>query len=296
MKLNYSLDDLRYFCTVAQLGSFKAAAQQLSMPQSTLSRRIRQLEQDLALRLLNRDAHRISLTQTGHRYFERAASLFDELNAVSDELLSEKQHPKGKIRVSAPINAGKQFLRAVLFDFMRAYPEIQLDLSFSNTLVDIEGEGMDVVFRVGNPVVEDWIARPLTDIHFIVCASPESDYGQLQSPKELVGKPVVLCHPMTVWQLEHDTTGDAYDYQATTGIRAEVDEIQMLTHAVQAGFGMGYIPDYSALPLIEQGTLQRVLPSWRSQARTLFLLYRDREHVPLRVRLLVEFVLARFVG
>ncbi len=69
MKLNYSLDDLRCFCTVAQLGSFKAAAQQLSMPQSTLSRRIRQLEQDLALRLLNRDAHRISLTQTGDRYF-----------------------------------------------------------------------------------------------------------------------------------------------------------------------------------------------------------------------------------
>jgi transcriptional regulator, LysR family len=296
MKLNYSLDDLRCFCTVAQLGSFKAAAQQLSMPQSTLSRRIRQLEQDLALRLLNRDAHRISLTQTGHCYFERAAGLFDELNAISDDLLGEKQQPKGKIRVSAPINAGKQFLRAVLFDFMRAYPEIQLDLSFSNTLIDIEGEGMDVVFRVGNPVVEDWIARPLRDIHFIVCASPDSDYGEISSPTDLMGKPVVLCHPMTVWQLEHNTTGEAYDYQATTGIRGEVDEIEMLTHAVQAGFGMGYIPDYSALPLINEGALQRVLPEWQSQARTLFLLYRDREHVPLRVRLLVEFVLARFVS
>ncbi len=228
--------------------------------------------------------------------FERAAGLFDELNAISDDLLGEKQQPKGKIRVSAPINAGKQFLRAVLFDFMRAYPDIQLDLSFSNTLIDIEGEGMDVVFRVGNPVVEDWIARPLRNIHFIVCASPDSDYGEIWSPTDLMGKPVVLCHPMTVWQLEHNTTGEAYDYQATTGIRAEVDEIEMLTHAVQAGFGMGYIPDYSALPLINEGALQRVLPEWQSQARTLFLLYRDREHVPLRVRLLVEFVLARFVS
>ncbi|OOF22036.1 LysR family transcriptional regulator [Salinivibrio sp. IB574] len=296
MKPNYSLDDLRCFCTVAQLGSFKAAAQQLAMPQSTLSRRIRQLEQDLALRLLNRDAHRISLTQIGHRYFDRAAGLFDELQALNDDLVSEKHHPQGKIRISAPINAGKQFLRRVFFDFMREYPEIQLDLNFSNSLIDIEAEGMDVVFRVGNPVVENWIARTLTDIHFILCASPDSDYHDVRSPNDLSGQPVVICHPMTVWELTHQQTGEAFDYQATTGIRAEVDEIEMLTHAVQAGFGIGYIPDYSALPLIEQGELQRVLPQWCSRARTLFLLYRDREQVPLRVRLLVEFVLARFTS
>ena len=80
MKPSYSLDDLRCFCTVARLGSFKDAAQSLSMPLSTLSRRIRQLETDLQLRLLNRDAHRVVLTSIGEQYFQRSVALFDELN------------------------------------------------------------------------------------------------------------------------------------------------------------------------------------------------------------------------
>lgn len=294
MKSNYSLDDLRYFCTVARLNSFKAAADDLSMPLSILSRRIQQLEQDLQLRLLNRDAHRVSLTSIGELYYQRSHGLFDELSDIGEALHNEKHQAKGKIRVSAPINADTQFLRNIFYDFLLHYPDIQLDLHFSNALIDIEGEAMDVVFRVGNPVVDNWIARPLKDIHFILCASPEHDISGLKQPTDLCGKPVIICHPMSVWQLVSMNNGQEYDYQATHGIRLEVDEIQMLTHGVKAGLGIGYIPDYYALPMIEQGELQHVLPEWRSKVRTLFLLYRDRQNLPMRVRLFVEFVLARF--
>ncbi len=259
-----------------------------------MSRRIYQLEQDLQLRLLNRDAHKVSLTHTGELYFLRYSELFDELNDIGEDLHSEKHQPKGKIRVCAPINAGSQFLKDIFYDFLVLYPDIQLDLRFSNTLVDIEGEGIDVVFRVGVPVVDHWIARKLVDIRFMVCSSPSSQIPTLLHPTELCGKPLILCHPMSVWNLVNINTGQAYDYHPNKNIRMEVDEIQLLTHGVKKGVGIGYIPDYFALPLIESGELCHVLPEWRSQARRLSMLYRDRDNLPLRVRLFIEFVLARF--
>lgn len=96
MKPSYSLDDLRCFCAVARSGSFKDAAQSLGMPLSTLSRRIRQLEADLQLRLLNRDAHRVVLTSTGEQYFQRSVALFDELDDIDEDLHRDKHQPQGK--------------------------------------------------------------------------------------------------------------------------------------------------------------------------------------------------------
>ncbi|MFB2660242.1 LysR family transcriptional regulator [Shewanella mangrovisoli] len=290
MKPNYSLDDLRCFCAVARSGSFKEAAQSLGMPLSTLSRRIRQLETDLQLRLLNRDAHRVILTSIGEQYFERSVALFDELNNIDEDLHRDKYQPQGKIRISAPINSGTHFLRSIFYDFLLQYPDIQLDLSFSNSLIDIEAEGMDVAFRVGNPVVENWIARPLKHIHFILCSHPDYDISSITSPDKLCGQPTIICRPMIPWQLVHKTTGEEFDYHPNKGVRLEVDELMLLTHAIKTGIGIGYVPDYFALPMIAQGEVNHVLPDWSSKARTLSMLYRDRDHLPMRVRLFIEFV------
>lgn len=295
MKSNYSLDDLRCFCWVARCGSFKAAAQSLAMPLSTLSRRIRQLEADLQLRLLNRDAHRVVLTRIGEQYFQRSASLFDELNNIDEALHRDKYQPQGKIHICAPINAGSYFLRTLFYTFLQQYPDIQLDLNFSNSLIDIEAEGIDVAFRVGNPVVENWVVRPLKDIYFMLCAPPDADVADITTPDDLRCHDSIICRPMIPWQLVHKETGATCEYHPHQNVRLEVDEILMLIDGVKAGLGIGYIPDYFALPLVAQGEIQHVLPDWRSQARTLSMLYRDREYLPMRVRLFIEFIIERFV-
>lgn len=294
MKPGYSLDDLRCFCAVARAGSFKDAAHSLGMPLSTLSRRIRQLEADLQLRLLNRDAHRVALTSTGEQYFQRSVGLFDELSDIDEALHREKHQPQGKIYISAPINAGSHFLRAIFYQFLLQYPDIQLDLNFSNSLIDIEAEGMDVAFRVGHPVVENWIARPLKDIYFILCAHPDHNTSEIAHPEALRGHDTIVCRPMIPWQLVHKETGENFEYHPRQDVRLEVDEILMLTHAVKTGLGIGYIPDYFAWPMVAQSEIKHVLPDWRSQARTLFMLYRDRDHMPMRVRLFIEFVISHF--
>jgi len=294
MKSRYSLDDMRCFCAIAQNGSFKEAAIQLGMPLSTLSRRIRQLEHDLQLRLLNRDAHRVSLTNTGEKYFQRSFILFDELAMIDSDLHREKHKAQGKIRVSSPINAGSHFLRTIFYDFLIQYPDIQLDLLFSNSLIDIEAEGVDVAFRVGNPIMDDWISRPLKAIRFVLCSHLEYNADSINHPSDLSAHSVVLCRPMIPWKLKHNETGERFDFHPQKNVRLEVDEVFMLTQAVMSRLGIGYIPDYFALPAIARGEFQHVLSDWTSTERILSMIYRDRSNHPLRVRLFVEFVMQRF--
>ena len=291
MKSNYSLDDLRSFCTIVKLGSFKKASDHLDIPLSTLSRRIRQLEDDLQLRLLNRDAHRVTLTHTGSQYYDRYNTLFDELNGIELDLNEEKTEPKGKIRITAPIYLGKHFLRAIFCDFLLAYPDIQLDLRFSNSLIDIEKEGIDVAFRMRNPTIDDWVVRLLKFTRNVLCSHPSQSFDHITHPEQLEAFPKVTSFRLVPWQLENQRTGEKYNYHPTNLVRLEVDEIQMMTYAVKTGLGISYIPDYIALPMIERGEVKQILPDWQSEGQAFSMLYRDRKNIPLRVRLFIEYVL-----
>lgn len=294
MKLNYSLDDLRYFCIIAALGSFKKASESLDIPLSTLSRRIRKLEDDLQLRLLDRNAHRVTLTHVGSEYYERYRLLFVEANHIELALSQEKNKAKGVIRITAPIYLGKQILGAIFCDFLLAYPEIQLDLRFSNSLVDIEEQGIDVAFRVRNSTIENWVARQLKLTRNILCCNVGAASDEIKHPEQLKALPKVTCVGLVPWALENRLTGEQWRYLPTHFIRLDVDEVKMMIEAVKAGLGISYIPDYVALPMIERGELKRVLADWEGEVQAISMLYRDRRNIPLRVRLLIEYVLKRF--
>ncbi|MDC0611345.1 LysR family transcriptional regulator [Vibrio sp.] len=291
MKSNYSIDDLYYFCTVAQLSSFKLASKQLGIPLSTLSRRIHKLENDMQIRLLNRDSHRVTLTHTGERYFQRYKELFDEFTIINEDLHGEKHTPRGKIRVTAPLNASHQYLREMLFDFMELYPDIQIDIQISSELIDIESEGIDIAFRVGRPILTNWISRPLLDIHFVLCSSPDLDTQNIRTPEDLHQYPCCISRPMAIWELVNEASGDVCDFQPSSEIRIESNDIQIISNAISRGFGIGYIPDYYVQQQCDAGVMKRVLPDWKSKPRRLFMMYKDRVNMPLRVRLLIDYIL-----
>ncbi|UTV99866.1 LysR family transcriptional regulator [Marinomonas rhizomae] len=294
MKFNYSLDDMRCFCAVAQHGSFKQASAVLEMPLSTLSRRVAKLEEDLAIRLLNRDAHRVQLTHSGQRYFERSASLFEELDDVAVCLLQDNTQAKGTIRVSAPVNFGVHVLAQHFNAFLIEYPDIHLDLRLSNQNIDIEEEAIDIAFRVGDHNAVHWIGRHLTNIRFVICGSVHLDLSSINTPRDLEGFPTVLCAPISTWKLQHTTSGEILSHKPNHNIRLKVDDISLLTRAIQDGLGIGFMPDYHAQPLIDLGEIRQVLPEWSNQARGCQMLYRDRDNMPFRLRLLIDFMLKRF--
>jgi len=294
IKGKYSLDDLRCFYVIAQTGNYKKASTDLGVPLSTLSRRIRHLERDLALRLLNRDAHRVTLTHSGELYFKRCQAMFDELVSIENDLHKEKNQLSGKIRITAPIYSGKTFLSEIFSDFLIKFPEIQLDLRFSNSLIDIEEQGIDVAFRMRNPAIENWVVRELKLSCNIICSSSEQHLDHIQHPEQLSALSKVTSLRLIPWQLSNTKTGEQCRYDPVDFVRLEVDEVQMMTEAVKKGIGISYIPDYLALPMIERGDLKRVLPEWQSEAQAFTMLYRERDNIPLRVRVFVEHVLAHF--
>lgn len=294
MASNYSLDDLRYFCTIVKLGSFKKASENLGLSLSTLSRRIRLLEQNLQLTLLTRDAHRVTLTHTGELYYERYCKLFDEFDEIEQALSDEKSQPKGKIRISAPIYIGRHFLSAIFCDFLLQYPDIQLDLRFSNDLIDLEKQAIDIAFRTRNPTIDNWVVRELKLTRNMLCCHPNQSVHSITHPAQLEEHPKVICVGLTPWRLRNKLTNETYDFQLNKQVRFEVNEIQMLKYAVEAGIGMSYIPDYIALPLISSGRLKHVLPDWQSDGQSFSMLYRNRKQIPYRVRLLIEYTLQHF--
>ena len=294
MKFNYSLDDMRSFCAVVSYGSFRAASEVLDIPLSTLSRRVAKLEKDLALRLLNRDAHRVQLTHAGQKYYKSSVHLFDELENIAICLLQDKNEAKGTIRISAPVNFGSDILAPHLNAFLKQYPDIHLDLRLSNQTIDIEAQAIDIAFRIGEHSADHWIGRPLTNIRFMICAASSIDVSAIQAPNDLIGYPAVLCAPMSTWHLQHRTTGEVQAHQPTHNIRLKVDDISLLTGAIADGIGLGFIPDYNAQPLIASGHLQQVLPDWNNQPRGCQMLYRDRDNMPHRMHLLIDFILECF--
>ncbi|WP_409421371.1 LysR family transcriptional regulator [Pseudaeromonas sp. ZJS20] len=292
MKTPYSLDDLRLFWVVAHQGSLTAAATQLAMPVSTLSRRLARLEQQLGLRLLHRNAHRLSLTDTGSRYLARCDPLFAELNTISGELDDERQLPRGPIRVAAPINLAQAWLGPALGRFLLRYPHIQVDLTLSNSNIDLSDQGVDLAIRVGEPQIAEWIARPLGQIPMGLFARHDSPaVASLQAPEQLGTVPLVVGKPVTRWRLWQPETGERLEYRPGENVRLAVDDLATVAQAVASGLGVGLVSRSLMAPWLASGEVVPVMAPWQGQPRPCYLLYRDRAPQVLRLRLLVDYLL-----
>ena len=171
------------------------------------------------------------------------------------------------------------------------YPDIQLDLRFSNDLIDIEKQGIDIAFRIRNPAIDNWVIRELTLTHNLLCGHPSQAYHSITHPKQLEEQAKVTCVGLVPWKLKNQITNEEFQFQPNHQVRLQVDEIQMMKDAVESGIGISYMPDYIALPLIDSGKLQCILPDWQSEGQPFSMLYRDRKQIPYRVRLLIEYTL-----
>ncbi|MBC3767656.1 LysR family transcriptional regulator [Neptunicella marina] len=292
MKLNYSLDDMRLFWVVAKSGSFRVAAKQLEMPPSTLSRRISALESALGLRLLHRDAHRINLTGTGQQYLERCGPLFRELNDISGELNAEKHEPAGLLRMAVPVNTTYRWLADALNEFQLRYPKIDLEVRMSNWNIDMGEHAIDLAIRVGEPSLMGWIARPLTGVQFILCASKNAtQWHNIAHPNDLARHPLVVSFPVSPWHFEHKTSRESVEYHPQGNVRLSVDDMNIAMKAVEAGVGIGYLPKRVVCEQMREKSLINIAPDWLGPQRRTYLLYRDRQNQPLRLRLLIDHLL-----
>lgn len=293
MKLNYSLDDMRLFWVVSEQGSFVKAAKLLEMPTSTLSRRIMQLEDSLQLRLLNRDAHRLSLTGTGRQYLARCAPLFSELESLSNELHEEEQEANGLITITAPVQFSHHVLEDMFNEFMLLYPKVQIDLKLSDHNIELEGEFIDLALRSGSEAPEGYCSTPLYSICGVLCASVQRpEWHQISALDDFDAFPVVVSRPILSWPFIDTRTDERVIYTPADNIRLQVDDTEMSQQAILAGVGIGLLPCFMAKHFLDSGELVDIKSPFKSDLRTIYMIHRDQTKQSYRLRLLINFMMA----
>ncbi|MCB9707115.1 MAG: LysR family transcriptional regulator, partial [Myxococcales bacterium] len=290
------IDRMRVFLRVAELASFTAAAQSLGMPRASVSTAIQHLEAELGARLLHRTTRRVSLTQDGQVFRERAQDLLGDLDELTGLFQREGASLRGRLRVDMPLGAARDHVIPALPDFCAAHPELELELSSTDRLVDVVREGFDCVLRVGPRGDSSLIARTLGHYRVLTCASRGyvERHGAPRSPAELAGHRLVRYATSFGGPaddtLEYVDPGDGEARLVALAGSITVNNSDAYRSACLAGLGIIQVPAVGVREHLASGALVELLPEHRPPPMPVTLLYANRRHLPRRVRVFMEWL------
>ena len=287
---------LRTFAKVAEVGSFAAAAAVLDVSPQLVGKHIQALEQHLGVRLLNRTTRKQSLTDFGQAFLARARVILEEVEGAEQLAEVARGRPMGRLRISAPVTFGVHALGPAVVAYMQAYPDVQVDLNLSNSLVNIVEDGYDLVFRTGDLADSGLVARRLGPYPLVLCAAP----GYLASRPP-------ITHPSDLSR--HECLGFAHSIirtrwsflDADGGVltvpvssRFMVNQAEPLLTAAVGGLGLILQPHEMLAAALARGELVEVLPGFVPVSTSINLVYpRDRQLTP-KLRSFLDFCVARF--
>ncbi len=293
--MTIDLNGLDAFVRVAHSRSFRKAAAGMGVSPSALSHAIGKLEHDLGVRLLNRTTRSVSPSPAGAQLLARLQPALADVAAALDELNADRAKPRGRLRLNVPRAAAQLVLAPLLARWRAHCPDVALDVTATDAVVDIVQEGFDAGMRFGELLQQDMVAVPVgPDIRFAVCASPEylARHGAPATPQDLAAHECLqLRFPsgaLFKWQFQHDGAPLAV---ATNGSLVLDDLLAMLQAALD-GAGLCYTYEAYAAPWVEQGRLAYVLQDWAPPAERIFLYYPSGRHMSAALRAWVDFMKA----
>ncbi len=289
------LSEVLVFAAVADAGSFTAAARQLDMPRSTVSRKVSQLEEQLGARLVQRTTRKLSLTDVGRAYHQHARRIVDELHQAEQAVTKMQATPRGHFRITLPLHF--DYLRSVVAGFLRDYPDVQIEMLCTDRVVDLVEEGFDLSIRAGPLADSTLIARRLGALRSHVVASPDflSKHGEPQSPSDLQDLPGILFGAGASregWRLESQSGSLRVKPRA----RLTVNDFGMVRDAALAGLGAALIPSDAIAEDVRSGRLRQLLCSWSSPPTPISALYPSTLYVSPTLRVFLEHLQAHFLA
>ncbi|MEF9385210.1 LysR family transcriptional regulator [Ralstonia solanacearum species complex bacterium KE056] len=289
------LAGINAFVKAVDTGSFSAAAEVLEMSPQLVGKLIQKLEAHLGVRLLHRTTRRQSLTDYGHQFYERARNILAELELAESMAEDTRVMPSGKLRINAPVSFGMHTLSPVLPEFLKRYPQVSVELTLSNRMVDLVDEGYDVVFRVGRLTDSRLMARALQPYQLVLCASPTylADKPEIRTPWDLqqhdcVGFGHASLH--THWVFE----GPEGAIEVPVTSRFISDHGEPLLCAAVAGLGVMLQPNELVAPQLKSGALVSLLPEYKVPTRPLHILYASNRGVTPKTRSFLDFASEKF--
>ncbi len=283
-------NDLFVFVRVVESGGFSAAARTMGVPTSTVSRRIGRLEEALDARLLQRTTRKVSLTDVGQRFYERAAQIVADIDEAERDVAALHDEPRGLLRISIPAELNET-LEPILVGFLNKYKEVRLEVDASDRYVDLVEERFDVALRAGRLADSSLIAVKLMDSEVRLFASPSyiEHRGEPTSPKELIEHDCCLFGPLsagTAWALQ----GPNGSIRVPVKGRMSANSMILAKAAVVAGLGIGMLPTNACCDEVVTGKLQIVLPDYGVTGGSVSLVYPSRRHVPAKLSAFVDHV------
>ncbi|MCU4360586.1 MULTISPECIES: LysR family transcriptional regulator [Acinetobacter] len=276
-----NLNDLKAVIAIAKRGTFRGAAIELGMSTTALSHAISKLEENLGVRLFNRTTRSVSLTEAGRLFVEQVGPALQDIHSALDIVRSQRESPSGTLRINAAAFAAREIISPVIIEFLRRYPEMNIDLITEGKLVDIIADGFDLGIRVAHLVPSDMIAVSLGKLQkYVVVGSPEyfECYGKPQIPTDLFRHKCIRVRlpdgALFRWKFEKNGEIIQIDVQGPITL----DEASLSRAAVLESIGLGYFMEQDVRAEIESGQLVSVLEDWMPCMSGLCLYYSGRRN------------------
>lgn len=291
------LQSMRVFVKVVEQGSFARAATQLDMSNAVVTRHVADLESHLGTRLLNRTTRRLSLTETGQAYLERVRQILQDIDDADAIASSQASKPSGTLRIYSHLGFGQLQLAKIVPQYVKAFPEVLLDVTLSDRTVDLVEDGFDAgIFIDYQKFDASMIARQLATTEVLICASPNyvAQHGAPQTPAEISEH---RCLNFSFEQIRHrwPISGPDGDTQAIP-INSTLwsNNGELLRQCALAGMGIVIRPSFTLRDDLASGRLVRLLPSHHMGHMSIMLVYPSRRLLSAKVRSFVEFIVAQF--
>ncbi|WP_104024246.1 LysR family transcriptional regulator [Vibrio hyugaensis] len=288
-------DCLKVFSRVAQLGSFTAAANELNTTQSVVSKKIAWLEKEVGITLFHRHARAISLTSSGKQYLELAQTLTEQMDFFESQLRQEQASVSGELKLSVPSAFSVRLLSTPLNEFLNQHPELNVDVSVSDKFVDLVEGNIDIAIRAAYLKDSGLKARWLMDNELVYFASPSylEKRDPILSAHDLSKHCCLtysLSNPSNLWRFSDGN--EAIKVKVKEQVRS--DSPEMLVQMTKLGQGIAAMPKWMVEQELNNGELIQVLKQYQSVKLPMYLVYKDSEYQPQRIRTFIDFLVQHF--
>jgi DNA-binding transcriptional LysR family regulator len=292
------LENMETFVRVVETGGISAAADNLNIAKSAVSRRLKELESHLGVELFHRTTRKMNLTDTGRAYYQDCVRILDEI--LETELTASEAHGtlQGNLKVALPSTFGLMHIGPAIDEFLQMHPQIKFDLDFNDREVDLMQEGFDLAIRIAHLSDSSLIARQIAPIQSVICASPAylERMGTPQTLDELIDHQCLvysLIRDFEYWHLI-DPEGQKIRTKLQPYLKASSGEF--LLNAAAKGHGIVLLPTFIAHREIDRGSLISLFSDYRFPQMNAYTIYPQTRHLSQRVRTFVDFLAERFSG
>lgn len=287
--------EMQVFCTVIDKGTFVGAADALEMSKAAISRYVSALEERLGARLLHRTTRKLSLTEEGRQFYHQAREVLALMDQAEEAVSSAAPEPSGVLRVNAPVSFGVLHLAPLWGAFMSAHPNVELDISLNDRLVDLVDEGFDAAIRIARMENSSLVGRRLAGTRMCLCASPDylARHPPLRTLADLAEHGVIAY---TNFATGNEWPFDGPDGHVSVRTRSSVrcNNGDTCRSIALAGGGIALQPSFMVGEDLRSGALVEILPEYRSIELGIYVVYPTRKHLASKVRALISFLTERF--